>query len=579
MFETRERLPIVCPGRAARVPMTCLAGVLGVALVLAGCADAPKDQSNVLQVHAGQVVDHDGKPVWLRGVQFSNWAFDNPAPDQSTIDTYADQDDYRRAAAMGVNTIPFFFRSDQFEDDANPGVYKSAGFDWLDRNVTWARASGIRLVLTLLAPPGSPQWLTACDGNTVWDVPAYQDRTVALWQALAKRYVGEPAIAGYDLFAFPLPSVSTDQWHALANRLVSAVRTVDREHILAIEPPLGAACVYKGAIDASDMFRVSDPNVIYTLNGNVPWNYVAQLLASQGLGDGGSYPDETQLGALDGSLLQWAHNSYDSTPQEEQLALQPSETTWTKKSFVYRVTNPDYRIGTPVLQSDDNLGKVYFDDFVIKEYDENYNFVRTVRDVDIEDLTPWGLWQGFSDGSACSDCPAVAHLESDAHHGHASVSISGSTSSATLENDVFFFPVRLNYTYAMTGFVKGENSRPNSSSRFRLDFYKYDGVLSLKDKPSLASYLQGFAAWGAAQHVPLYVNDFGAGRPTFMDDKGGLRWVEDMLDLLKANRFHFAYDEYHSDDFGIYAGAPPGLPDLEAVNQPLVDLLSRELTQ
>jgi endoglucanase len=578
MFEIRERLTMVCPGRAARVPMTCLAGVLGVALMLAGCADAPKDQTNVLHVHADQVVDRDGKSVWLRGVQFSNWGFSNLAPDQSTIDTYADQDDYQRTAAMGVNTIAFFFRSDQFEDDANPGVYKSAGFDWLDQNVTWARASGIRLVLTLLAPAGSPQWLTACDGNTVWDVPAYQDRMVALWQALAKRYASEPVIAGYNLLANPLPSVSAEQWHSVANRLVSAVRMVDRDHILVIEPPAGAACVYKGILDSSDLFTVSDPNVLYAFSGNVPWDYVAQLLASQGLGDGGSYPDETQLGALDDSLRQWAHNSYDSTPQEAQLALQPSETTWTQKSFVYRVTNPDYQIGQPVLQSDNNLGKVYFDDFVIKEYDENYNFVRTVLDFDIEDIARWYLYQGFPNGSECADCPAVAQLESDAHRGHASVSISGSTSQANLSGGDLFFPVKLNYTYAMTGFIKGQNSRPKSSSRFRLDFYKYNGVLPLKDKHALALHLQGFAAWGAAQHVPLYVNDFGAGRPTFMGDKGGLRWVGDMLELLKANHFHFAYDEYHSDDFGIYGGAP-GLPDLATVNQPLVDLLSSALTQ
>jgi endoglucanase len=584
MLETRDRSASV---RQTRSPRMALALLLCSGLALAGCGNTTQDQSEVLHVRADQVLDRDGKPVWLRGVEFGNWAFSD-VPDLTTANTYANQDDYPRVAAMGANTILFYFRSDQFESDAAPGQYLQGGFDWLDQNIAWARSSGIRLVLTLAAPPGSPQWLTACDGSTVWDVAAYQDRTVALWQALARRYAGEPVIAGYDLLSDPLPTVSTEQWQSFADRIISAMRVVDHEHILVIEPAQGAACTYKGVLDATDLFRVKDPNVIYAFNAVVPWEYVAQLIPSQSPGDGGSYPDETRLGDLPWNqecgavdCMQWKEDSYQSTPGELELALQPDETSWTEKSFVYRVTNPDDQIGEPVLQSDNNSGKVYFDDFVVKEYDQDLNFVRTVLDVDIEDLSPWYLYQGFSDGTQCTDCPAAKQLESDAHRGNFSISISGSTSQANLSNGSLCFPVKLNYTYEMSGFLKGQDSQPNSSSRFRLDFLKYNknnGVLPLRNKDNLALYLQSFIAWGNTQHAPLYVNDFGAGRPTFTSDKGGLRWAEDMIDLLKANNLHFAYDEYHGDDFGIYPGNQ-GLLDPGTVNQPLVDLLARELAQ
>ncbi|MEI9941112.1 MAG: cellulase family glycosylhydrolase [Pseudomonadota bacterium] len=561
--------------------MTRFVGLLCACLALVGCGGTTQDPSEILHVRADRVVDRNQKPVWLRGLQFSNRAYDDrdPAgPDPAS--TYADQSDYQRAAAMGVNTIAFFLRSDQFEVDAAPYQYLASGFDWLDQNIAWARASGIRLILTLLGTPGTPQWQTTCDGNSVWDVPAYQDRTIALWQALSARYANEPVIAGYNPLTDPVPSGPVEQWHSLAKRLVSAIRKVDLHHLVVIEIPAGSNCAYR-ANSGADLFRVPDPNVLYAFAADVPWEYVAQQLPSQGLGDGGSYPDETQL--LDANFLEWQHNSWDSTPTESQLALSPGDTSWTEQRFVYRVTDPNYQVAAPVLQSNYNLGKVYFDDFTVNEYDQDLNFVRTVFDVDIEEGSgPWDLYQGNDDGSECPDCGAVSALEPEAHRGKASISLSGTTSQATLSNDRFLFPAKLNYTYELKGWIKGENSSPKNASRFRFDFSKYDGAvpgfLPLRNRDGLSWYLQSFIDWGKEQQVPLYVHEFFAGRPTFSDDKGGLLWVEDMIELLKASNCHFAYKEYRSDEVGVYSEALD-LSDPATVNQPLIDLLTRELTQ
>jgi endoglucanase len=559
-----------------------LGSSIGLCAALFGCsgADVVQNGSEVLQVRADRVVDGDGNSVWLRGVELSNWT--GQGADADPPSTYADQADYGRIAAMGMNTVAFYFSSDQFEDQGAPGQYLESGFDWLDQHIAWAKASGIRLIPSLVNPPGSSQWTPVCDGNRLWDVQGYQDRTVALWQALAKRYADEPAIAGYDLLVGPVPSTTAEQWQGLASRLVSAVRNVDRQHIVVIEATAGSACTYKeGVLDATDLFRVDDPNVLYEFSADVPWTYVAQNLPDQNLGDGGAYPDETALGPLDSDLEQFEDTSMAGIPPDAVLILKPQETSWTQKTFAYKVTNPDFQLGIPTFQSDHNPGKVFFDDYVVTEYDENLNVVRTVLKVDPEDLSGLYLWQGYSDGTACvQDCPAQATVEmGDAHSGLASVSLSGSTTLANLANGSLAFPITLNHTYEMSGWIKGENSDPNGSSRFRLDFYKYNangGVLPLRNKDNLALYLQSFVAWGQAQHVPLYVGGFGTGQPTFLADKGGVRWVTDMTDLLKANGLHFAYDEYHGDDFGIYSGNH-GLPDPAMVNQPLVELLTSEL--
>ncbi|MEI9953502.1 MAG: cellulase family glycosylhydrolase [Pseudomonadota bacterium] len=545
-------------------------------LALAGCGGTTQDPSEILHVRAGRVVDRNQKPVWLRGVQFSNWPWDESA-DRGPASTYADQSDYQRAAAMGVNTIAFFLRSDQFEVDAAPYQYQESGFDWLDQNIAWAKASGIHLILTLITTPGSPQWQAPCDGNSVWDVPDYQERTLALWRALARRYADEPVIAGYDLLASPIPSGPVDQWHSLAKRLVAAIRAVDRQHMVVLEIPTGQRCEFTPTLSAADLFRIQDPNVLYGFQAEYPWEYVAQLLPGSGLGDAGPYPDETQFASLDWDKIEWMHNSWDSTPREKNLELKPDQTSWTLQRFAYRVRNRDYQMAQPTMQSDRNLGKVYFDDFIVNEYDEDLHFVRTVLDVDPEDISTWYLYQGYDDGTECPDCGAVAALDSDAHQGRVSISLSGSTAGASLSNGTLSFPTRLNYTYELKGWIKGENSAPTGRSRFGFDFYKYNGVLPLRTRDNLALYVQSFVNWGREQRVPLYVSDFGTGRPTFSDDKGGLLWVQDMTDLFKANNCHFAYNEYRGDDYGIYPGAGD-LSDPAAANQPLIDLLTRELT-
>ncbi len=560
--------------------MTRFVWFLCACLALTGCGGTAQDPSEILHVRAGRVVDRYQKPVWLRGLQFTNWAYGDPAH-QSVASTYADESDYQRASAMGVNTISFFLRSDQFELDGAPYQYQESGFDWLDQNIAWARASGIRLILTLLSTPGSPQWQAPCDGNTVWDVPDYRDRTLALWQAIARRYANEPAIAGYNLLAVPIPSGAVDQWHTLANGLVTTIRAVDRQHMLVIEIAAGAACEFTPTLSAADLFRVPDPNVLYAFSATFPWDYVGQLLPSQGLGDGGSYPDETRFASLNWDDLEWHDTSiWGSIPPQERFVLRPDQTSWSEQRFVFRVTDPDSQLGVPTLQSDHNPGKVYFDDFKVDEYDPDLNFVRTVMALDIEDASPWYLYQQGDDGNECTECGGVLSLESDAHQGHASVSIGGTTTEASAPNIGLAFPIRLNYLYDMTGWLKGENITPESASAFRLDFWKdtkHAGVLSLRNRDGLATYLQSFVEWGKAERVPLYASDCGTGRPTFNGDKGGLQWAQDMTDLLKANQFHFAYTEYRGDDFGLYSGT--GDPsDPATANQPLIDLLTRQLT-
>jgi endoglucanase len=96
------------------------------------------------------------------------------------------------------------------------------------------------------------------------------------------------------------------------------------------------------------------------------------------------------------------------------------------------------------------------------------------------------------------------------------------------------------------------------------------------DKKFLAQELDAYVAWGRAHKVPLFLGEWGTIRFSFDDDRGGLRWVADMLDLMKARKLHFAYHTYHEDSFGLYRGAAR-LPDPANANQPLIQLFTKQL--
>lgn len=67
----------------------------------------------------------------------------------------------------------------------------------------------------------------------------YQEQTVALWQALARRYRDEPVVAGYDLLNEPLPNEYQYQYAeelvALYRELTDTIRAVDPSHLIIYE--------------------------------------------------------------------------------------------------------------------------------------------------------------------------------------------------------------------------------------------------------------------------------------------------------------------------------------------------------
>ena len=430
-------------------------------------------------------------------------------------------------------------------------------------------------MLALGVPPGGTPF--NCGNDAFWDSPEDQDRFVELWRMLAARYAREPVIAGYAILDPPNPNHSLQQWQDLAERATQAIRAVDHEHTLNIGRALSVGCAFDDPVSAT-FVRVEDANVIYEFGGLGPWDYVAQLTRPaydadhKMLAEYGPYPDATRF-VIDQAKAKWLHSPEDTRPPSKDLKLEPDETEWTKKTFYYTVTDPQFAYAVPVLEATDTSGKAYFDDILIEEVTDTDP--RVVEDIDVESTDGWYFWEGTEAGDEVKGTGVVS-IENTAHRGQTSVAIRGTTSPANLAIDTRAFLVNLGSTYRVTSWVKGEDIAQGDLARVRLDFWGYSEPLHGFDRSALEEPFTEIQAWRRSQGVPMAVSPFGTARPSFDNDRGGLTWVSDMIDIMREQQLSWAYWGYRDPDFGIYTNTT-GPPDPETVNQPLVDLLTAKL--
>jgi endoglucanase len=221
-----------------------------------------------LSVDGRNLVDDTGAPVLLRGVNVGNWLLtetwmlgldESVFPDQATLrgvlaarfgddeaerlmqikrDGWFTQRDADLIASFGFNAIRVPLSHRLFDRDENPYGMRAEGFERLDRLFDVAREAGLYVILDVHEAPGG-QSLDQPSGdrtrNELWFNDQNKERLAWLWQRIARRYVNEPAFAGYDLLNEPFGDFSTDyssEMIEIVDRCVEAIRLVDPDRVI-----------------------------------------------------------------------------------------------------------------------------------------------------------------------------------------------------------------------------------------------------------------------------------------------------------------------------------------------------------
>jgi len=231
----------------------------------------------------------DGRPVHLRGIGLGNWMLVEhfmiglPQVDyvmrhtftdvlgaerskafwDAYMDNYFTEMDVARIRELGFNHVRLPFSYRHFESDARPGHWQAEGFRRLDHMIELCRRQGLWVLLDLHSAPGcqASDWnAESAHGEVLfWDNASDQERVIALWREIARRYRNESTVMAYELLnepdtASPRQVASLNAFHL---RCIRAIRQVDKRHIIVVDGDKHAT-----DLRALDAITFKDPQVM-----------------------------------------------------------------------------------------------------------------------------------------------------------------------------------------------------------------------------------------------------------------------------------------------------------------------------
>jgi len=539
--------------------------ILLVATVVCSCRKKNEDGIITTYAHTSgtDIIGSNGARLYLRGVAFGNEVWS----DVEQPLNHHSEEDYARVRSMGMNTVRFYMNYKTFEDDANPYVYKQSGWDWINANIAWAKANNVYLILNMHVPQGGFQ--SNGNGGALWNDPNNQARLKALWFNIAKLYASEQTIVGFDLLNEPVVTTSINQWKNLAQDIIDTMRTVDQNHMMIVERVNAVGSDWSNNADMN-FFELNDNNLAYEFHFYLPMEFTHQGAdwITPPIPQGQVYPDPTKIYTTSTPLFKTASFS------NPKIASGTYDWTEYVESPKFAITDTSIKICKPTVVNKANTGKIWVDDIVVKEYDKAGKLVRTVFDIDISSTSfagdGWYYWSEDGSGSADVD-------NTTGHSNSNSIYMQGSVKDANLSNSKYQFVPKQGYSYTIGGWVKGDNVSSGSAAMFRLDceYMPSGGSVYTLGKDYLAAQIDQYYNWTKEHNRPLFLGEFGVIQYGFNSNRGGLFWVNDMIDIMKARGAHFTYHCYHEDNFGIYRGN--GSIDVNNCNQPLINLFKAKL--
>lgn len=235
-------------------------------------------QTGYVRASGKQIVDKNGANLMLRSIGTGNWMLQEGYMMQTSgvagtqhefkkkltdligtektnqfytswLDAHFRKIDVDSMARWGFNCVRPALHYNLFtlaiEDEPVQGVntWLESGFVRLDSLMAWCAANKMYVILDMHGAPGGQGKDAAISDYdatkpSLWESEANKAKLVALWRKIAERYANHPWIAGYDLLNetnWTFPEGNNSQLRSLYGRLTTAIREVDKNHMLVIE--------------------------------------------------------------------------------------------------------------------------------------------------------------------------------------------------------------------------------------------------------------------------------------------------------------------------------------------------------
>lgn len=213
------------------------------------------------------IVDQYNEPYILRGLGIGGWLvkegymLKTKAPSPTTIDNaiidligkkdakkfldqyilnWFNEEDVKAISEMGFNSIRIPFHYKNISPKKN--TIDNNGFELFDKIISWCKKYDLYVILDMHCAPGSQNGQNISDDLTndaklYSKNKKYQPWLNFIWEEIAKRYVNEDYIAGYDLINEPVLN-KENTMEELRNSYISlanSIRKYDKRHLIFIE--------------------------------------------------------------------------------------------------------------------------------------------------------------------------------------------------------------------------------------------------------------------------------------------------------------------------------------------------------
>lgn len=523
--------------------------------------------SDFVHAQGRDVIGTDGEKLIIKGMALGNSVFGYPKIPNAC---HHDESTYKELSEMGFNSVRFYINYQLFEDDSKPYKYKKSGFDWIDKNVKWAKKYNMGIIINMHCPQGGYQ--SSGGGTALWTDKACQKRLTSLWKAIAERYADEPTIWGYGLVNEPnVPMLDTidktvSQYYNYIRTLIKEIRKVSpyqaifMEGISGIRDASGNSCAdWEWFVPENTFEIIDDSNIIYEFHSYAPFYFTHQNAPWAGLeGVHMTYP-ANEICKVDYENG-WVGCKY-ATPKSS------------KDGWSYFETQPlsltsSYNIAFPAVEArGTESGAAYFDNISVVEISPDKK-EQTIFFYDFESGNTVGFYQWSIDGTG------EMSVSDNGINGGKCIKLSGTNTDLTASGR--HFALREGYSYKVTGYAKRENMSANPA--VRIDYAKASNYYTL-DKNYLETELEHYIDFSKKYNVPIYLGEFGVIADGFKENRNGANWVSDMIDICLKNNIGFNYHAYHETNFGLYISDDSALPDENDKNKELEKVFKNKLVQ
>jgi chitinase len=200
--------------------------------------DAPAPAIGFLRAEGNQIVDAEGTPVRITGVNWFGMETETHIPHGMAFRSYTEHMDAMKDAGFNAIRLPFSLASLEegrtpgwIDYGLNPELAGLTPLQILDRIVEYAGEIGMRILLDChrSAPGPGP------NPNGLWFDGGYTEADwIEAWEMLAARYAGNPTVIGADLHNEP-HGATWNAWAAAAERAGNAILAVNPDWLIVVE--------------------------------------------------------------------------------------------------------------------------------------------------------------------------------------------------------------------------------------------------------------------------------------------------------------------------------------------------------